>query len=117
MRVYYTFTLIVLAVWRLTHLLNAEDGPSHLLSRFRAKVRSVFWSELLDCFYCLSLWVAVPFALLLGSSWSEKLLLWPALSGAAILLERATLRESPMYTEDPQEQENQNELLRKNARN
>jgi hypothetical protein len=117
MHIYYTFTLMVLAVWRLTHLVNAEDGPSHLLSRFRAKVRSGFWSELLDCFYCLSLWVAVPFALFLGSNWSEKLLLWPALSGAAILLERATSRESPMFIEDPLEQENQNELLRKKNAN
>ena len=114
MHIYYTFLLVVLAVWRLTHLLNAEDGPSHLLSRFRARVSGSL-AELLDCFYCLSLWVAIPFALLLGSSWSEKLLLWPALSGAAILLERATSRESPIYSEDPPEQENEHELLRKNA--
>jgi len=42
-------------------------------------------------------------------------LLWPALSGAAILLERATSRASPLYTEDPPEQEIEHELLRKNA--
>mgnify|MGYP001038194159 CR=1 FL=1 len=115
MHIYYTLTLTIFAVWRLTHMLNAEDGPSHLLSRFRATLGSGFWGELVDCFYCLSLWVAAPFALLLGNDWGEKLLLWPALSGAAILLERATSRELPMYTEDPSEQENQYELLRKNA--
>jgi hypothetical protein len=115
MHIYYTFTLIVLAVWRLTHLLNAESGPSQLLIRFRERVGSGFWGELLGCFYCLSLWVAVPFALLSGRDWTEKLLLWPALSGAAILLERATSRELPIYNEDPLEQESEHELLRKNA--
>src|SRR4029078_4029773 len=115
MALYYTLTLTIFAVWRLTHMLNAEDGPSHLLSRFRAALGAGVSGELVDCFYCLSLWVAVPFALLLGNDWGEKLLLWPAISGAAILLERATSRELPMYTEDPSEQENQYELLRKNA--
>lgn len=42
----------------------------------------------MDCFYCLSLWIALPFGILLGETWKERLLLWLALSGAAILLER-----------------------------
>jgi hypothetical protein len=88
----YWLVLGVLCVWRLTHLLNAEDGPGDLLVRFRRRLGSGFWGGLMDCFYCLSLWVAAPLALLLGREWKERLLLWPALSGAAILLERATAR-------------------------
>ncbi len=77
-----------LVVFRVTHLLAKEDGPWRLVVRLRRVVGEGFWGELLDCFYCLSLWVAAPLALALGTSWSERLLLWPALSGAAILLER-----------------------------
>jgi hypothetical protein len=70
-----------------------------LPARFRRRVGNSFWGDLLDCFYCLSLWVAAPLALSLGHGWKERLLLWPALSGAAILLERATTRpETPGVT-------------------
>jgi hypothetical protein len=78
------------AVWRLTHLFHAEDGPADLLARLRRVIGSNVWGEILDCFYCLSVWVALPFAVALGVTWMERLILWPALSGAAILLERAT---------------------------
>ena len=82
----------ILAVWRITHLLAAEDGPFDLVVRLRRRAGAGFWGGLLDCFYCLSLWIAVPFAYLTGERWKEQLMLWPALSGAAILLERLSLR-------------------------
>jgi hypothetical protein len=53
-----------------------------------------FWGSLLDCFYCLSLWVALLPALWIGENWKERLLLWPALSAAAILLERLTAKDA-----------------------
>ena len=83
------------AVWRVTHGMQAEDGPWHLLSRLREFVRNGAASTMLDCFYCLSAWIAFPFAAGLGSTWTARLLLWPALSGMAILLERATTRSPP----------------------
>jgi hypothetical protein len=89
---FYWLALGILAVWRLTHLLQAEDGPWDLLVRLRRKAGEGFWGSLLDCFYCLSVWVAAPFAYLLGENLREQLLLWPALSAGAILLERATER-------------------------
>lgn len=52
-------TLSLLCVWRITHLLQAEDGPWDLLVRFRRMAGSGFVGELLDCFYCLSLWVTL----------------------------------------------------------
>ena len=94
----------ILSIWRITHLLYAEDGPWDFVVRLRARAGVGFWGGLLDCFYCLSLWVSVPPALLLGADWLERLLMWPALSGGAILLERVTLRERPVppakYSED-----------------
>jgi len=102
----YVLMLGGLGVWRLTHLINAEDGPHKSLARFRTMVGAGSWGELMDCFYCLSVWIAAPFAFFLGNPWREKLLLWPALSAAAILLERATSKVSTenepiVYHEDP----------------
>ena len=89
---FYWLILGILGVWRVTHLLNAEDGPWNLLVRLRRSLGSGFVGELLDCFYCLSIWIAIPFSWVIGQSWKERLFLWPALSGAAILLQRATTK-------------------------
>ena len=103
MRLYWLL-LGVLCVWRVTHLLQAEDGPWDVIVHVRRLAGEGFWGSLLDCFYCLSLWIAVPFALVIGPTTTERFLLWPALSAGAILLERATHRErDPLpapYTED-----------------
>lgn len=101
---FYWFLLGALCVWRLTHLLANEDGPWQSLTRLRAAAAGTFWAGLLACFYCLSLWIAAPFAALIGETALERLLLWPALSGAAILLERATAAPDhtapALYVED-----------------
>ena len=92
---YYWLILGVLAVWRITHLVNAEDGPWQLVVRLRRFVGDGFWGELMDCFYCLSMWVSAPLAILIGSGIKERILLWPALSAGAALLERLTLQADP----------------------
>ena len=86
----YGLLLGILCVWRITHLLNAEDGPGGWLVKWRELIGNGFWGDLLDCFYCLSLWVALPFAVWLGDELKGQLLLWPALSAGAILIERAS---------------------------
>lgn len=95
---FYWFMLCVLAVWRITHLLVAEEGPWQAVARIRA--RAARFTRLFDCFYCLSLWIAVPFAWFAGATLTHKALLWPALSGAAILLERITRDATASYRED-----------------
>ncbi len=87
---FYWFILAALATWRISHLLQAEDGPWALSARLRPYAGNGMAGELLDCFLCLSLWVALPLALLVGDGWGERLLLWPALSAAAIMIERWT---------------------------
>jgi hypothetical protein len=89
----YLFVL-VLAVWRITHLFWGEDGPVNIFVRMRAAAGQGFFGRLLDCFYCLSVWIALPVACIAGTGWLERVLLWFALSGGAILLERATARTS-----------------------
>jgi len=84
------FVVATLAVWRVTHLLVAEDGPWDLLVRVRAAAQRIGLGRLINCFYCCSVWVAVPAALLLSRDWRVLVLTIPALSGGAILLDRAT---------------------------
>ena len=85
---FYLLVIGILGVWRVTHLLQAEDGPWDFVVRLRGYAGTGMWSRLMDCFYCLSLWIALPFALLCGEGWTERLVLWPALSAGAILVER-----------------------------
>jgi len=61
------------------------------LTTFMIAVLAVF-GQLLDCFYCLSLWFAAPLGWLMGETWLERVLLWLGLSGGAILLQRVTER-------------------------
>ena len=101
----FEFILGTLAVWRVTHLLAAEDGPFDLIVWIRRMAGSSFLGTLLDCFYCLSVWIAIPFAILMGGSRWQKFLLWPALSAAAILLNRvidSVAPDPPVYFEEPQ---------------
>jgi hypothetical protein len=101
---FYLLVLGILSVWRITYLLYGEDGPWDVFVRLRNLAGQGFWGKLLDCFYCLSVWIAAPFAFLLGEDWHERLLLVPALSAGAIMVERLTSHERriPMahYTED-----------------
>jgi hypothetical protein len=98
------FALAVLAVWRVTHLLVHEDGPWDVLVRVRGAAQKLHLDRLVRCFLCASVWIAVPFALVLTLRWRELVLLVPALSGGAILLERATAREqTAAWYEEKQE--------------
>jgi hypothetical protein len=114
---FYALVLGILSVWRITHLLSAEDGPGDVLVHLRRRAGDGFWGRLLDCFYCVSLWTAAPFALLLAAERRERLLSWLAFSAGAILLERATAARAAvppaLYLED---QEENNELLRQTER-
>lgn len=106
----YWLVLGVLATWRVAHLLQVEEGPWHLLARTR-KALAPWLGGVLACFYCFSVWIALPGALLLGHTWTERLWLWPALSAGAILLERLIVPPTPWYSEDPPK-EDPHELLR-----
>jgi hypothetical protein len=82
--------LAALATWRLAHLVAEEDGPANVIARTRARAGTSQLGELMDCFYCLSLWTAAPFALAAAPRRRDAPLTWLALSGAACLLERTT---------------------------
>ena len=95
---FYWLVLGILAVWRITSLVGSEDGPWDVFAKLRNAAGDGFFAKGLGCFYCLSLWVALPFALMIGESWIEKFLLSLALSAGAIVIQRVT---QPADTESP----------------
>ncbi len=85
------FVVATLATWRVSTLLVREEGPYALLARARRALATTLIGRALGCFYCTSLWVAAPIALWLVGPTRSWGIAWLALSGAAILAERATM--------------------------
>jgi hypothetical protein len=110
----WRFVLAALALWRVTHLVAEEDGPWDVIVRVRERLGASFLGQLMDCFYCLSLWFSLPLAIWLSSGWVGLLLHWQALSGAACLLEKISgRREIPVPVISPIEE--QQHVLRSKA--
>ena len=99
------FVLATLATWRVTHLLVAEDGPADVVVRLRRRAGSSWAGDLLDCFYCLSVWVAVPFTVGLAGRRRVDPVACLAVSGAACLLEQATRRTGTLHDHAHSDQE------------
>jgi hypothetical protein len=93
------FVVAVLATWRLAHLLAREDGPFDAVLWLRRRAGDGMWGRLMDCPYCLSLWLApVPaawLALQFNASAIHAVLLWLAVSGGACWLERLATARAP----------------------
>jgi len=88
------FVLTALVTWRLTHLFVAEDGPADVIVRLRRLLGDSVAGRAMDCFYCLSVWIALPLTFVVTRT-IDALLVWPALSGAASLLERIGSSNEP----------------------
>jgi hypothetical protein len=84
------YLVLIFVVWRVTHLISAEDGPFDLIIKFRRLLGSSFFGKLMDCFYCLSIWIGLLCAILASCGAREVALLTLYYSGAAILIEKLT---------------------------
>jgi hypothetical protein len=105
------FVLAVLATWRITHLLAAEDGPGAVVFRLRRKLGAGWLGALADCFNCLSLFVAAPAALFVSREPIVWGFAWLGLSGGACLLERLG-QAPPLVDPFAQAQEGDADVLR-----
>ena len=81
----YRFLLGTLCVWRVTICLMWKMDRGISSSACACRFGDGFFGQLLDCFYCLSVWIAAPLSYFLGDKLNERILLWPALSAGAIL--------------------------------
>lgn len=79
-----------LAVWRISHLIVAEDGPWESIARLRAAAGTSIVGAWMDCFSCVSLLMAAPVAWLLSPEWESRVLVWLAVAGGALLTQRVT---------------------------
>ena len=84
----WRFCLTALTVWRMTRLLAEEDGPRDAIAKLRARLGASILGRLMDCFYCLNLWISLPLAAWLSDSRAGFFVYWMALSGAACLFQR-----------------------------
>jgi hypothetical protein len=89
----------MLATWRVTHLVAHEDGPFDVIVALRKAAGPGLWGRLMDCPYCLSLWVAAPLAWWMAGDLAGGLALWLAISGGACLLERAGVAHTASMAE------------------
>jgi hypothetical protein len=89
---WFDLGVAVLATWRLCHLIAHEDGPFDAIVRLRVAAGQGQFGHLLDCPYCLSLWLAAPFAALIATGWLQSGMLWLAISGGACLIEQVSAR-------------------------
>jgi hypothetical protein len=80
--------------------LSKEDGPWDSIVRLRRALRDGFFAGVLSCFYCLSIWIALPFSFFLNGTIIERIIVWLALSGAAVLMERMTGESLDIKIED-----------------
>jgi len=85
---WFRLTLSVLATWRVSHLISQEDGPFDVIVRLRDRAGDGVLGKLMDCPYCLSLWIAAPLALLLARTPGAWCVAWLAISGGSSLLEK-----------------------------
>ena len=84
------FALSALAVYRVAFAVAREDGPWDVFRRLRAMATNSPAGRLVTCLNCLSVWISLPLAAFIAERWVERVIAWWALSGAVVLLDRAT---------------------------
>ena len=94
------FGVAALATWRLTHLLANEDGPADAIAGLRERLGTSQLGELMDCFHCTSIWVAMPFAFYVAKKPVDRVAAWLALSAAACLLQEIHSEEPETGADD-----------------
>jgi hypothetical protein len=86
-----------LAIRQVARLLPDVDGLWDLTARLCGRLDASIPGRLMHCFYCMSLWIALPLAVLTSNGWLGIVVHWLALWGAACLLEKSTAKPGPEF--------------------
>lgn len=84
------FILAMLATYRVARMIALEDGPFDIFSRLQDHVDQKTWvGRGLRCVLCVSFWLALPAALLVGpADPRELLLLWGGIAGSVMIVHK-----------------------------
>lgn len=88
----FVFALALLAVFRVAWLITREEGPFAMFVWLREHVdrnQQTWLGRGLNCCNCVSFWVALAAAIVIGGDW---LLNWLALAGGVVLINKAMLK-------------------------
>jgi hypothetical protein len=84
------FAVSALAVYRVAYVIAREDGPWDVFRRLRASAKNSSAGRLVTCLNCLSIWLSLPLSMFVADTWIERAIAWWGLSGAVVLMDRAT---------------------------
>lgn len=87
----FYFILSCLAVFRITYMIINENGPYNIFGKLSYYIKSKRYKDggivqLFTCFYCLSIYISIPFSILLSNSILEFILYTLSLSTVSIFL-------------------------------
>lgn len=87
----WLFLLATLAAYRVSYAIAREEGPIGMFAFVRGRIdpnQKTWLGRGLNCVLCVSFWVTLIIALLLGATWLE----WLAMAGAIVLWREATTK-------------------------
>jgi len=82
--------LATLATYRAARMIALEDGPFDVFTRIQERAGQKSWvGRGLACPLCISFWLALPAALVVGQNdWRGLALMWLGIAGGAVVLHR-----------------------------
>ena len=82
--------LATTAVYRISRMIVAEEGPAHIFELLRHATRDdSHWLHAgIRCPLCISFWLSLPTAVMMANSWQEFILLWFGVAGLVTLIYR-----------------------------
>ena len=88
--VFFRLVIAAFATWRLAFLVAREEGPWGVFGRVRRFVGLRVPGGLFTCVKCVSMWIAMPFAVFVHCAWPEVIVVWLALAGVSALIDEVT---------------------------
>lgn len=87
------FALAALAVYRVSRMLTDEEGPFMVFTKVRGLAEPDTWvGRGLECIMCVSVWIALPFTVMLTVLGYADVWLWPltwlALSAVTVIIRK-----------------------------
>lgn len=85
-----TLVIVILATYRVSVLIAQDEGPFSIFERVRGRIdphQSSWLGRGMRCVGCVSFWVSLAAALLIGAA--DWVWVWLGVAGGAMLIHRA----------------------------